>query len=274
VGSGFQPLEIRVKSSWFGLAIMATLIIPTGVVVGQGVDTATAGSQRSMVTRAELQAALDEIQRGLSSTAYSQSLRSAKEAEAAVIKDRLVEGDLRSGDEIKVDILQEPGLTAIYTVTPARTIVLPGNFEIPLRGVLRSEIQAYLTTQLKKYVSEPSVTATASVRVSIFGGVGHPGFYNVPANMLLSAVLQVTGGGPANNFEPKKSRIIRDNKVIIEGREFNDALYRGLTLDQLNVQAGDVIDVAVKPPSGLFFRILGAASAMAGVIYLIRILTN
>jgi protein involved in polysaccharide export with SLBB domain len=274
VGSGFQPLEIRVKSSWFGLAIMATLIIPTGVVVGQGVDTATAGSQRSMVTRAELQAALDEIQRGLSSTAYSQSLRSAKEAEAAVIQDRLVEGDLRSGDEIKVDILQEPGLTAIYTVTPARTIVLPGNFEIPLRGVLRSEIQAYLTTQLKKYVSEPSVTATASVRVSIFGGVGHPGFYNVPANMLLSAVLQVTGGGPANNFEPKKSRIIRDNKVIIEGREFNDALYRGLTLDQLNVQAGDVIDVAVKPPSGLFFRILGAASAMAGVIYLIRILTN
>lgn len=264
------------KSSWIGvaaLAIVAALALPaTGLAAQSGDSTAVTGAQRAMVTRAELQAALDEIQRGLSSTAYSASLRGAKEHEAAAIRDRLQEGDIRSGDEIKVDVLAEPGLSATYTVTPARTIVLPAGYEISMRGVLRSEVQAYLTTQMKKFVIDPNVTASASVRIAIFGGVGHPGFYNVPANMLLSAVLQTIAGGPANNFDPGKSRIMRDNQVFVAGHEFNDALYRGQTLDQLNVQAGDVVDVAVKPPTALFFRIVGAVSGLVGIAYLIRIL--
>lgn len=263
----------RVKSSWYRLAtlMIATVLVsePSALAAQQRADSAPIEARRSMVTRAELQAAHDEIQRGLASSGYSQSLRTAKQAEAAVIKNRLTEGDLRSGDEIKVDVLAEPGLSATYTVTPVRTIVLPGGHELDLRGVLRSEVQSYLTTQLKKYVNEPYVTASASVRISIFGGVGKPGFYSVPADKLLSLVLQSEGGGVANNFKDDKSKIVRNGVVVVDGPEFKEALYRGRTLDQLNIQAGDEIQVAVKPATGLLLRILGAATGVTSIIWLI-----
>ena len=267
------------KSPWFGLVsimLAAALPLRPNALEAQRPDTVSVGARRSMVTRAELQAGLEEIQRGLTSTAYSQSLRNAKQAEAAAIKDRLTEGDLRSGDEIKVDVVGVGALSATYTVTPARTIVLPGNYEIPLRGVLRSEIQDHLNKMLKasSYVVDPNVTASASVRVSIFGGVGRPGFYNVPANKLLSAVLQTDAGGVAANVKPEKSQILRNGQVIIDGPEFSDALYKGRTLDQLNIQAGDEIRVAIKPASGLFWRIVGAVSGLGGLVYLVIQLTR
>ncbi len=267
------------KSPW--LTVVSLLIaaaVPlrsADLSAQQRSDTgSTTEARRSMVTRAELQAALEEIQRGLASSGYSQSLRSAKQAEATAIKDRLEMGDLRSGDEIKVDVLAEPGLSATYTVTPVRTIVLPGSHEVDMRGVLRSEVQAFLTTQFKKLVIDPYVTASASVRISIFGGVGKPGFYNVPANKLLSLVLQQEGGGVANNFKDDKSKIVRNGVVVVDGPEFKEALYKGRTVDQLNIQAGDEIQVAVKPATGLFLRIVGAVSGVASIVWLIVTLTR
>lgn len=242
--------------------------------MAQQTDTSAADAKRSMVTREELQAALDQIDKGLQSSAYSQSLRSAKQAEAAAIRERLAGGDLRPGDEIKVDVLAEPGLTSIYTVTASRTIVLPGGTEIPLKGVLRSEVQQYLTTQLKKFIIDPNVTATASVRLSMFGGINHPGFYNIPANMLLSLAIQNPsyGGGPANNAKWESSQILRDGKVVVDGPEFQQAVFKGRTLDQLNVQAGDEIRVGLKPSSALFWRIVAGVSAISGIVYLAVIL--
>jgi hypothetical protein len=266
-----------VKSPSFRLAalLVATAFpLCAGSARAQRPDTVAVGAHRAMVTREELQAALDEIQRGLASTAYSASLKAAKQAEADVIRNRLEEGDFRAGDEIKVTVLLEPGLSAVYTVTSSRTIVLPGNTEISVRKVLRSEIQAYLTTELKRVVNDPSVTAESSVRISIFGGVGHPGFYNAPANMLLSSVIQTIGGGPANNYQPKKSQIIRNGIVVVDGPEFSDALFKGRTLDQLNIQAGDVIQVAIKPASALFWRIVGGLTAVSGVIYLLIVVVR
>jgi hypothetical protein len=269
-----------VKSSWTGrttLLIVAALTVQAvPAVAQQRADTNVVEARRSMVTRTELQAALAEIQRGLASTGYSQSLRASKTAEADAIRDRLSPegGDLRSGDEIDIHIVGGEGLSKVYTVTPARTIVLPGNFEIPVKGVLRSEIQAYLTEKVKKYLVDPSLTATASVRISVFGGVNKPGFINVPANMLLSMMLQDKAGGVTNNVKLEKSQILRDGKVVIDGPEFNDAIYKGRTLDQLNVQAGDEVRVAQKPASGLFWRIVGAASGLGGLIYLLVTITK
>lgn len=260
----------RFRFGFVTLLAAALFPIRATAILAQGVEAPAVGAQRSMVTRAELQTALDEIQRGLSSSGYSQSLRSAKQKEATAIKSRLDEGDLRSGDEIKVDVLAEPGLSAVYTVTPARTIVLPAGYEVSMRGVLRSEVQGYLTTQLKRYVNDPNVTASASVRIAIFGGVGKPGFYNVPANKLLSKMLQDDAGGPANNFKPEKSQILRDDKVFIDGPEFSAALYKGVTLDQLNIQAGDVIQIAVKPSTSTLVSVLGVVSGLAGLIFIVR----
>lgn len=221
-----------------------------------------------MVTRAQIQAALDELQNGLASTAYSSTLRTAKERTAEVLRDRLTEGDIRPGDQIKIVVLGEASLSNTYSVTPARTIILPGGMEIPVEGVLRSELQQYLATKLKAYVNDPTVTAMPYVRMQIFGAVGKPGFFYAPAGMLLSQVIQDDGGGPQNDAQFKKSQIRRNGRVVIDGAEFQDAIYQGRSLDQLNVQAGDDIVIAAKPASGLILRILGVVSGLGGLIYL------
>ncbi len=261
------------KSPSFRLALLlvaTTFPLCAGLARAQRPDTVAVGARRAMVTRQELQAALDELQRGLTSTAYSPALRGAKQAEANVIRDRLDEGDFRPGDEIKVTVLGEPGLNATYTVTAFRTITLPGNIEISVRKILRSEIQGYLTKELTRVVNDPSVTAEPSIRLSIFGGIHKPGFYSAPATMTLSMFIQKPemGGGPENNVQLKKSQIIRKGVVVLDGPEFAAAIFAGSTLDQLNVQAGDVVQVAVKPTTGLFWRIVAAASGIAGLVYL------
>ncbi len=226
-------------------------------------------AQRSMVTRAELTSALEVIDRQLGSSGYSAALRDAKRAEADAIRSRLAEGDLHVGDLVNIDLVGDvAGLKGTYAVTPIRTISLPGGAEIPVRGVLRSEMQAHITEQLKKYVREPVVKVTTSIRISMFGAIGKPGLYSAPADLLLGDALMTPGGGPANNARFEKSQIKRGDKVVVDGPEFQAAIRQGKTLDQLNLQAGDEIIVAAKPTGGTVLRILGAVGSMGSLIYL------
>ena len=55
--------------------------------------------------------------------------------------------------------------------------------DISLQGVLRSELQDYLTTQLGKYIKRPEVQTTSLVRVAVMGSVNKPGFYQLPADL-------------------------------------------------------------------------------------------
>jgi protein involved in polysaccharide export with SLBB domain len=256
-----------------GLSLVISLVPGTARLSAQGSDTVVVNAQRSMVTRKEIQAALDEIEKGLNSSAYSSALRSSKAQTAEVLRRRLTDGDMQPGDQIKLTVLGEAGLSDTFEVTPARTIVLPGNLEIRLNGILRSEVQQYLATQLKVYVHDPVVTATPYVRLQIFGAVGKPGFVNAPANQLLTQVITDFAGGPQNNAVLKKSQIRRNGRVVISGPEFQDAIFKARTLDQLNVQAGDEIFVATRPTSALIMRILAGVSGLGGLIYLaVRIL--
>jgi Polysaccharide biosynthesis/export protein len=235
-------------------------------------DSSLVMSKRTMVTRRELEAALAEIDQSTNSGVYSPALRAAKNADAQLIRDRLVEGDLLPADEIRIDILGEAGLSGTYVVTPVRTIVLPGNYEISVRGILRSEAQDSLTKQFSKYLRSPSLTVTTNVRVSIMGAVSKTGVYQTSAASLLSATIMREAGGPAGSVIWKKSKIKRGDKVIVDGEEFELAIRNGRSLDQLNVQAGDEIEVAAKPSSGLFWRIVGGLGALTSVIYILNIL--
>ncbi|MEO5800626.1 MAG: polysaccharide biosynthesis/export family protein [Gemmatimonadales bacterium] len=258
---------MRIRS----IALMvATLIIGARVLAAQ-TDAATTvvNAQRSMVTRAELTSALDVIDKQLASSGYSSALRDAKRAEGDAIRDRLAEGDLHVGDLVNIDLVGDvAGLKGTYAVTPNRTISLPGGAEIPVRGVLRSEMQGYITEQLKKFVREPVVKVTTSIRISMFGAIGKPGLYSAPADLLLGDALMTPGGGPANNARFDKSQIKRGEKVVVDGPEFQAAIRQGKTLDQLNLQAGDEIIVAAKPAGGTVLRIVGAVGSLGSLIYL------
>ncbi len=230
--------------------------------------TMLANAQRATVTRAELRSTLDTLEQLLQSPGYSQALRDAKQAEADAIKERLADGDLHTGDVIAMQVTGDSELNAAYPVTIRRTIVIPGGAEISVKGVLRSELQDYLTEQLKHYVRNPVVQVASGIRVWMHGAIGSPGFYNESATALLSDAIQHDGGRPSNDARLEKSQIRRAGRVVVDGPEFAAAIRNGATLDELNVEAGDEIYVASKPAGGTILRIIGGVSAVASLVWI------
>ena len=121
---------------------------------------------------------------------------------------------------------------------------------ITLRGVLRSELEDHLTKELGRFIQNPIVQAEARMRISVLGEVGSPGFYTVPATMLVGEAL-MRAGGPGQNADLDDLYIERqesgDQRRIWEGDALQDAMAQGFTLDQMNLRAGDVIQLPQVP---------------------------
>lgn len=233
--------------------------------------TPVVNHQRSMVTRQELMSELARLDRDVSSTAYSPALREARRTTADAIRTRLANGDLQPGDLIRVTVVGNAPYSRDYQVSPLRTITFPSGVEISVSRWLRSELSDSLTAAIGQYIREPVVIATASIRLQLSGAVNRNGFFVAPATQLLSTLLMESGGGPARNANYPKSEIRRGpEQIVLSGEEFETALKEGHSLDILNIQAGDEIHIAEKPSSSVFYKVLGAASAIGGLVYLFR----
>src|SRR5690606_34026939 len=127
-----------------------------------------------------------------------------------------------------------------FVVQAGPAIILPRLGSISLRGVLRSELQDHLRTEIGRYIRNPSVQARSFVRLVITGSVASAGFHVVPINSVFSDVLMVAGG-PSGNADLKEIRIEREDRVIWEGAALQQAIIEGRTLDQLSLRAGDEI---------------------------------
>jgi protein involved in polysaccharide export with SLBB domain len=202
-----------------------------------------ANTQRAQVSRVELERSLAEIERLLATDGYSSALRDRKRVEADQIRQRLATGDIRPGDVIVLAVANEPSLTGAFTVTTNRSIILPGAGEIAVGPILRSEVEEFMRTQVRRFVRDPIVRADAQIRVSIFGGVNRPGFYVAPASMLLPDLIMQSAGGVSGTTKLEKSEIRRDGRVLLSREAFQAAIREGKSLDQLNIQAGDEIHV-------------------------------
>jgi hypothetical protein len=256
-------------------AVLAVTALVTAPLTAQDPQTSPdslmtrlASAQRATVTRAQLESALAEIEVILGSSGYSAAIKERKQAEADLIRRRLTQGDIRPGDVIVMGVANEPDLTGNWLVSTARTITIPAVGEIPIGNQLRSELEAYLTTQMKRFVRDPLVRAEPQIRIAIFGGVGRQGFFLAPANALLTDVIMQSAGGIAGNADLDKSSIKRAGTEILDREGFQAALRNGLSLDQLNIQAGDEIHVGEKRPS-TWRNILGGVSAVASVTWLL-----
>lgn len=225
----------------FFLAVLLATIGWSGPVLAQDVDV-----KRAQATRAELEAALAQLDQVVASSGYSKSFRKAREAEAAMVRVRLNEGDFQSGDQIALQVTGEPGLTGTFTVLPDRTLSLPGLPPVSLQGVLRSEIGPHLTREIARYVKDPQVTVQgAYIRVAILGSVGKPGYYTLPADNLLTDAI-MTAGGPGGTPDMSKSSVRRAGREVIDGKEIQLAIENGESLDQLNLHGGDELVIGGK----------------------------
>jgi polysaccharide export outer membrane protein len=207
--------------------VVVTLLAVPSLAAGQSGDGANplglGATRQALVARAErLEAA-----------------RSAGAArEAAGIRIRLARGDFRVGDRILVVVEGESALSDTFVVEPGRQLTLPAIGAVPLEGVLRAELQPYLTRRLAQNLRDPDVRTTAFVRLSIQGAVARPGYYGVPAAALLSDAL-MAAGGTMQEANMAKLRIERDGTAIWEGKALQQAIAEGRTLDDAGLVAGD-----------------------------------
>jgi protein involved in polysaccharide export with SLBB domain len=209
-------------------------------------------AHRLLASRSELEQKLNELRQIEASTRAS----TQRSAEISYTQGRLEAGDFRAGDRIELRVEDplpvssagtaakspEQQLTDTFTVNGTQELTLPLLGSVPLRGVLRSELQQYLTAQIATRIREPAVHARPLIGVAVTGGVLKPGYYAVPPDAGVGAVITAAGGG---NKDAKITdvKIVHDGNTIWKGQALQRAIAAGSTLDDLRVQPGDEIVV-------------------------------
>ena len=162
--------------------------------------------------------------------------------EAFLLRNRLQHGDFQDGDRIVVQLLGSIAYHDTLTVRAGKMLPLPRMDDMPLEGVLRSELNDRLSSHLAKYLRDSTARATPLLRVAVLGQVGRPGFYYTPADVLLSDVLMMAGG-PAGDANLSGMTIRRSGETIWNAQDTRTAVTDGLSLDRLHLRAGDEIYV-------------------------------
>lgn len=267
----------RIMRAWTLLCL--GLVVAPGLAAQSPDFLVSSGREMS---RADLQASLQRLDAAAASDEYSGGVREQARLRAEQIRQRLAQGDFRVGDRIAVQVqgenwdAQSPGAIApVATVPTAGTLAVPTGTgsvgatfavqagpsvkfpDIPaisLRGVLRSELQEHLTREISQYIREPVVEAQSLIRVSVFGSVGAPGFYYPAASQNVGDVIMMAGG-PASDAEYKEISVRRSGETLWEGDQLQSVMAEGRTLDQLNLQAGDVIEVPQQSQSNIWVEV-------------------
>ena len=222
------------------------------------------------MTRAELQDLLARYQATANSDAYSGPVKEQAREEAELIRQRLDEGDIRAGDRIMMSVEGQPTLSDTFTVMGTRAIILPQLGEISLAGILRSELQTHLTTELSRYIINPVVHARSLIRLGILGAVMRPGYYTVPSDMLFTDALMVAGG-PSAAADLEKMTVQRGDKTIWSKSTLRQAVQEGRTLDQMSIRAGDNVDLPIRREgTARLTNILVVVSGLTSLIVVAR----
>ena len=205
-------------------------------------------------------------------TAADAPTRQQKQMQAATIRARLRDGDFDVGDRVILSIRGDSMVNDTATVRAGRIIRLPNLPDISLQGVLRSELQDYLTTQLSRYIKRPDVQTTSLVRVAVMGSVSKPGFYQLPADIALADAIMIAGG-PTSTADVDKTQVKRGNDVVYSSTLLGQEVAKGATLDQLNIRPGDQIIIGDRHKTnwGLIASIVGIT---AGLISTAVVLTR
>lgn len=255
-------LTRRFGSLWF---LVLMLGFATGAVAQQ---TTTWDARQVQVSRAELDSLLAQYDQAASAGAYSSDLRDQARREANLIRTRLAEGDFQPGDQIAVSVEGEEKLSGGYVVQPGPTLSLPDIGGISLRGVLRSELEDHLKTELQRFIRSPTVQTRSSVRLMITGSVGKAGYHVLATNTVFPDALLVAGG-PSGNAALENIRVERAGRVIWAGGALQQAIIEGRTLDQLSMRAGDHIIVPANTPSRSFSRSVRRVATTVGPFLLL-----
>jgi protein involved in polysaccharide export with SLBB domain len=234
----------------------------------QTVGTSTREAQAS---RSELQSQLETAQRD--TTVGSDADRSQARMAVATLKDRLTNGDFQVGDRVLIYVQGQQALSDTFTVREGQVIHLPSLTDVELHGVLRSELQGHVYAAVSKYLRDPVVRTGSLVRIAVLGSVQRPGFYAVPADMLLSDAI-MHAGGLGGTADVRRTTVTRGGVTVLQSKDVSQAIKDGETIDQVSLRAGDQIEVGANHPNTFLTVILPVTAAVVGIASAVIIITR
>ncbi|HUF29660.1 MAG TPA: SLBB domain-containing protein [Gemmatimonadaceae bacterium] len=240
--------------------VLAMSIGVTPILAQQPERPVVAGPQ----TRADLEAEASRLEQEAAQANASSDTRAA---EAARIRARLRDGDFNAGDRVVVKV--DSGVMAradTFIVREGRLVEFQGLPPIALTGVLHAELSEYLAHQLSRFFRDPKVEAYPLLRVAIFGPVGRPGYYSLPADLLLSDAI-MSAGGPGSMAKMDQSVVRRGTIEVIDKREVHRALVYGYTLSQMNIRDGDAIHIGGSTSQRNWVNVLRTVSIGFGLVF-------
>jgi len=239
---------------------------------GLGAQQAEVTGARFLESRTGLEALLEELRQTAGSNAYSSSLRERAREEAAVIERRLREGDFGLNDRIylEVSVQGQPWFADTLRVLPGPAVRIAEIGAVELGGVLRSELEEHMLTELSRYLREPRVDAAESfIRVTVLGAVTTQGERHLPAETTLGESLTLAGLGASSDVEGVT--ISRGGEVLWDEDAVMEAVRQGRTLDQLSLQAGDEILIPEQEEGGRWLSAIqigiGLISAISFILW-------
>lgn len=218
-----------------------------------------------LTSRAELTAAAEQAELAAASGGGAAKLKSA--LLAASIRQRLTEGDFQPGDRLVLSIVSDAPHTDTLVVRSGRMLELPGKISLSLSGVLRSELESRVSTEVLKYVKAPQITVTPLTRLGVLGEVSRPGFFAFPSDAPLTDAI-MAAGGPTGTADMERTIVRRGSQEYRSADETRQAVSRGMTIDQFGLRAGDELVVGKQRNlmGGPFLGFVGAIASLAAVI--------
>jgi protein involved in polysaccharide export with SLBB domain len=246
-----RRFRFRVLFSAFGAIALAP-----AVSSGQAVASL-------LTSRAELTAAAEQAE-GLAAGGNGSTTRNA--LLAASIRQRLRDGDFQPGDRVILKIVSGLPHTDTLTVHSGRILELPGKISLPLSGVLRSELEDRVSTEVLKYIKAAQVTVTPLTRIGVLGEVSRPGYFALASDAPITDAI-MAAGGPTGTADVERTIVRRGSQEYRSSGETRQAVSRGLTLDQFGLRAGDELVVGKKRDliGGPFFGLVGALASLTAV---------
>ena len=229
--------------------LMLAVLLVCGLLAARALHGQTQSPQPSAAPAAgahanrELLTSLaEDAERRLAEGGLRDAERKEYEAAAAALRERLREGDFRAGDRIVLEVRGDSALTDTFVVRAGPALQLPNLPDIHLRGVLRAELRDHLATEIARYVRDPVIRVGSLIRLAVLGEVNRPGYYALPADMLLSDAI-MAAGGPTSRADLERTTIERGSTRLLAQGAVRTALTTGSTLDQLSLRAGDEVVV-------------------------------
>lgn len=193
--------------------------------------------------RVDLQNRLSSRETELANPKLSSSKRKEVQAEIANIKNRLDNGDFKTGDLLVVTVdVENKASVDTATVRDGGLISISRVPDVSVAGSLRSEVEEKVKKHVGTYFRSPEVRVNFTTRVTVIGAVGRKGSFNVSPDRPLSEIITVAGGGLPN---AKLDQLVvrRGGKIVLSKKASKKVLIDGVTVEQAGIQNGDEIEI-------------------------------